>query len=91
MTAKSLVVFIATFFRTVAQCQYEQFGMDSVRGTPMNWTTTIIIAAIVALHCASGMRSGTAKNKLKGMGYLNSFNLGPYGRAEEIVGQAGGN
>jgi len=132
--------------------------MDFVRGTPMNWTTTIIIAAIVAvifmikssgqisakdaleklkngalvidvrspgefgsghlakainipldeietalpkrvtdknqvvlLHCASGMRSGMAKTKLKGMGYLNAFNLGSYGRAEEIVGQAGGN
>jgi phage shock protein E len=43
------------------------------------------------LHCASGMRSGAAKQKLKGMGYANSFNLGSYGRAEEIMGQAKGN
>src|SRR5664280_1386076 len=28
------------------------------------------------LHCASGMRSGMAKSKLKGMDYTNAFNLG---------------
>ena len=43
------------------------------------------------LHCASGMRSGMAKSKLKSIGYINAFNLGSYRRAEEIVGQAGGN
>ena len=42
------------------------------------------------LHCASGMRSGMAKSKLNGLGYRNAFNLGSYGRAETIVGQAGG-
>ena len=42
------------------------------------------------LHCASGMRSGMAKSKLNGMGYTNVFNLGAYGRAEEIVGKASG-
>jgi len=42
------------------------------------------------LHCASGMRSGMAKSKLAGMGYTNAFNLGSYGRAEEIIGKAGG-
>ena len=46
---------------------------------------------VLLLHCASGMRSGMAKTKLKGMGYLNAFNLGSYWRAEEIVGQASGN
>ena len=45
---------------------------------------------MLLLHCASGMRSGMAKSKLKGMGYTNAFNLGSYGRAEEIVGKAGG-
>lgn len=45
---------------------------------------------VLLLHCASGMRSGMAKSKLKGMGYTNAFNLGSYGRAEEIVGKAGG-
>ncbi|MEI8062936.1 MAG: rhodanese-like domain-containing protein [Verrucomicrobiota bacterium] len=45
---------------------------------------------VLLLHCASGMRSGLAKNKLKGLGYVNAFNLGSYGRAEEIVGKAGG-
>ena len=42
------------------------------------------------LHCASGMRSGMAKSKLAGMGYTNAFNLGSYGRAEEIVSNADG-
>jgi phage shock protein E len=42
---------------------------------------------VLLLHCASGMRSGVAQRKLKGMGYANAFNLGSYGRAEAIVGQ----
>jgi rhodanese-related sulfurtransferase len=46
---------------------------------------------VLLLHCASGMRSGVAKNKLNDMGYTNAFNLGSYGRAEEIVGKAKGN
>ncbi len=45
---------------------------------------------VLLLHCASGMRSGMAKTKLKGMGYSNAFNLGSYGRAEEVVGKADG-
>ena len=42
---------------------------------------------VLLLHCQSGMRSGVAKNKLKGMGYANAFNLGSYGRAESILKQ----
>jgi hypothetical protein len=34
------------------------------------------------------MRSGVAKQKLKGMGYTNAFNLGSYGRAKDIIGKA---
>ena len=45
---------------------------------------------VLLLHCASGMRSGMAKGKLKSMGYSNVFNLGSYGRAEEIIGKATG-
>ena len=40
---------------------------------------------VLLLHCASGMRSGMAKQKLNGMGYANVFNLGSYGRAESIL------
>lgn len=40
------------------------------------------------LHGASGMRSGVAKSKLKGLGYTNAFNLGSYGRAESILNQS---
>lgn len=40
---------------------------------------------VLLLHCASGMRSGMAKSKLKGMGYTDAFNLGGYGRAESIL------
>ena len=43
---------------------------------------------VLLLHCASGMRSGMAKGKLKGMGYTNAFNLGSYGRAESILNQS---
>jgi rhodanese-related sulfurtransferase len=42
---------------------------------------------VLLLHCQSGMRSGMAKQKLKGMGYTNVFNLGSYGRAESILKQ----
>jgi rhodanese-related sulfurtransferase len=42
---------------------------------------------VLLLHCASGMRSGMAKGKLKNLGYTNAFNLGGYGRARKIVGQ----
>jgi phage shock protein E len=42
---------------------------------------------VLLLHCASGMRSGMAKKKLNGMGYVNAFNLGSYGRAENILKQ----
>jgi phage shock protein E len=37
------------------------------------------------LHCASGMRSGMAQRKLKGMGCANAFNPGACGRAGKIV------
>jgi phage shock protein E len=43
---------------------------------------------VLLLHCQSGMRSGVAKQKLKGMGYANAFNLGSYGRAKDIIGKA---
>lgn len=42
---------------------------------------------VLLLHCASGMRSGMAKGKLKGMGYPNVFNLGSYARTESILRQ----
>ena len=40
---------------------------------------------VILLHCQSGMRSGVAKKKLNGLGYANAFNLGSYGRAEQIA------
>ena len=45
---------------------------------------------VLLLHCQSGMRSGIAAKKLKGMGYTNVFNLGSFSRAKEIVGTADG-
>ncbi len=45
---------------------------------------------VLLLHCASGMRSGVAQRKLTDMGYTNVFNLGSYGRARKIVGDASG-
>jgi len=40
---------------------------------------------VLLLHCQSGMRSGIAKTRLKGLGYANVFNLGSYARAARIV------
>lgn len=40
---------------------------------------------VLLLHCASGMRSGMAQGKLKSMGYAKVFNLGSYGRAQQIL------
>ena len=38
------------------------------------------------LHCLSGTRSGAGEATLKKMGYRNVFNLGSYGRAEQVLG-----
>jgi len=43
---------------------------------------------VLLLHCASGMRSGVARQKLQALGYTNAFNLGSYSRAERILRQA---
>ncbi len=40
---------------------------------------------ILLLHCLSGTRSGIARAQLRRLGYTSVFNLGSYGRAEEIV------
>jgi phage shock protein E len=45
---------------------------------------------VLLLHCASGMRSGMARQKLKSMGYANSFNLGSLARARQIAASASG-
>jgi phage shock protein E len=39
----------------------------------------------ILLHCQSGMRSGIARSKLRGIGYTNAFNLGSFSRAAQIV------
>ncbi len=41
---------------------------------------------VLLLHCQSGARSGEARKRLKALGYENSYNLGSYGRAAQIVG-----
>jgi phage shock protein E len=46
-------------------------------------------SAVLLLHCRSGRRSGIAERELRDLGYTNSFNLGSYGRAGEIVTAAG--
>jgi phage shock protein E len=45
---------------------------------------------VLLLHCQSGMRSGSARQKLQGMGYAKAFNLGSYTRAKDLVGNAAG-
>ena len=41
--------------------------------------------SVLLLHCQSGSRSGIAKRRLVAMGYTNTFNLGSYNRAAQIV------
>jgi len=41
--------------------------------------------SVLLLHCQSGTRSGIAKRKLVSLGYTNTFNLGSYHRAAQIV------
>lgn len=41
---------------------------------------------VLLLHCQSGMRSGVASKKLKRLGYANTYNLGSYSRATQLVG-----
>ena len=40
---------------------------------------------VLLLHCQSGVRSKTAKERLESMGYKNVFNMGSYERAFKIV------
>ncbi len=40
---------------------------------------------VLLLHCQSGVRSKSAKERLESMGYKNVFNMGSYERAFRIV------
>lgn len=42
----------------------------------------------VLLYCASGMRSGTARRRLKALGFAEVGNLGSFSRARKIVAAA---
>jgi rhodanese-related sulfurtransferase len=40
---------------------------------------------VLLLHCHSGMRSRLARKKTIELGYVHSYNLGSYKRAEKVV------
>ena len=40
---------------------------------------------VLLVHCLSGGRSAVAMQQLKRMGYLNTFNLGSFRRAKQLV------
>ncbi len=44
---------------------------------------------VLLLPCRSGRRSGMARRKVRGMDYVNAFNLGSYGRAESTLKRSG--
>jgi phage shock protein E len=46
-------------------------------------------SAPVFLHCQSGVRSATARRKLKAIGYTQVFNLGSLARARSLCEAAG--
>jgi phage shock protein E len=41
---------------------------------------------VLLLHCQSGVRSAQARKKLRALGYRNTYNLGSYRRAAQIMG-----
>jgi phage shock protein E len=41
---------------------------------------------VLLLHCQSGGRSAEARRRLKALGYPNTFNMGSYARAAQILG-----
>jgi phage shock protein E len=43
---------------------------------------------VLLLHCRTGRRSGIAEERLRAMGYTNSFNVGSYEQAEKVVNGA---
>jgi len=45
---------------------------------------------VLLLHCHSGGRSAVARQQAKRLGYPNAFNLGSYGRAENLVRASSG-
>ena len=45
---------------------------------------------VLLLHCLSGTRSAVARQQAKRLGYPNVFNLGSYGRAENLVRASSG-
>lgn len=40
---------------------------------------------VLLLHCQSGTRSSMARRRLVAMGYTQTFNLGSYNRAAQII------
>jgi phage shock protein E len=42
---------------------------------------------VLLVHCLSGGRSAVARQQLRAMGYLNTFNLGGVARARSIAGK----
>jgi phage shock protein E len=53
-----------------------------------NWSRRISDKnKVLLLYCQSGVRSGEARKRLIALGCPNTFNMGSYARAEEIVGR----
>jgi rhodanese-related sulfurtransferase len=40
---------------------------------------------VLLVHCQTGLRCGIAKRKMKSLGYVNVFSIGPYARAAQAV------
>jgi phage shock protein E len=40
---------------------------------------------VILLHCQTGARSNEAKSRLRVMGYGNTYNLGSYARAAQVL------
>jgi phage shock protein E len=71
--------------------EFESGHLPEALNIPLDEIATLLPRSVkdknqvLLLHCQSGMRSGLAKTRLKGLGYANVFNLGSYARAAHIV------
>lgn len=71
--------------------EYAAGHLPGVTNVPINRLAKEIVALApdhdrpIALHCASGGRSGSGCEMLKKMGYTRVYNLGSYGRAEKML------
>jgi phage shock protein E len=71
--------------------EYKSGHLPRAINLPLNELDTLVPrlakdkSQVLLIYCKTGMRSGLAAGRLKRQGYVNTFNLGPYGRAARLI------